>query len=176
MASMAEAADEAISTRTLSEADFAVPLTDRYFEDYQAGAVYEYGYASVTEPEIIEFARRFDPQPMHVDPEYAVTGPFGGIIASGWHTAGIFMRLYADHYLSRVASLASPGIDEIRWPAPVRPGDKLWIRTTILEARPSRSKPDRGLVHTRGEMFTGDDRQVLSLVALNFLKSRGPAT
>ena len=176
MASMAEAADEAISTRTLSEADFAVPLTDRYFEDYQAGAVYEYGYASVTEPEIIEFARRFDPQPMHVDPEYAVTGPFGGIIASGWHTAGIFMRLYADHYLSRVASLASPGIDEIRWPAPVRPGDKLWIRTTILEARPSRSKPDRGLVHTRGEMFAGDDRQVLSLVALNFLKARGPAT
>ena len=170
MASMAPEA--AAESRTLSEADFAVPITDRYFEDYKPGAVYEYGYTSATEPEIIEFARRFDPQPMHVDPEYAATGPFGGIIASGWHTSGLFMRLYADHYLSRVASLASPGIDEVRWPSPVRPGDKLWIRTTILAARRSRSKPDRGLVHTRGEMYTTDDRLVLSLVALNFLKAR----
>ena len=165
-------ADETADTRTLSEADFAVRLTDRYFEDYAVGAVYEYGYASVTEPEIIEFARRFDPQPMHVDPEYAATGPFGGIIASGFHTAGLFMRLYVNHYISRVASLASPGIDEIRWPTPVRPGAKLWIRTTILDARRSRSKPDRGLIHTRGEMFADDDRLVLSLTALNFLKAR----
>jgi acyl dehydratase len=172
MASMAAA--EPVNTRTLSEADFAVPLGDRYFEDYPEGAVYEYGYASVTEPEIIEFARRFDPQPMHVDPAWAATGPFGGIIASGWHTAGIFMRLYADHYLSRVASLASPGIDEIRWPSPLRPGEKLWIRTTIASARLSRSKPDRGLVHTKGEMFAGDDRQILTLTALNFLKTRPP--
>ena len=175
MASMAEATDNAAGTRTLSEADFTVPLTERYFEDYTEGAVYEYGYASVTEPEIIEFARRFDPQPMHVDPEYAATGPFGGIIASGWHTSGLFMRLYADHYLSRVASLASPGIDEVRWPSPVRPGDKLWIRTTILATRRSRSKPDRGLVHTRGEMFADDERPVLTLVALNFLAARNPA-
>ena len=167
MASMA-----ALDSRTLSKADFAVPLTDRYFEDYPPGAVFEYGYVSTTEPEIIEFARRFDPQPMHVDPEYAITGPFGGIIASGWQTAGMFMRLYADHYLSRVASLASPGIDEIRWPRPVRAGEQLWIRTTILEARRSRSKPDRGLIHTRGEMYTADDRLVLSLVALNFLQAR----
>ena len=111
-----------------------------------------------------------------MDPEYAVTGPFGGIIASGFHTGSLFMRLYVEHYISRVASLASPGIDEIRWPTPVRPGDKLWIRTTILETRRSKSKPDRGLVHTRGEMFADDDRPVLSLVALNFLKARGPAT
>ena len=175
MASMAEAADGLGDTRALNGADFAVPLDDRYFEDYAEGAVYEYGYASVTADEIVEFARRFDPQPMHVDPEYAATGPFGGLIASGWHTAGIFMRLYADHYLSRVASLASPGIDEVRWPSPLRPGDKLWIRTTILEARRSRSKPDRGLIRTHGEMFTGD-RQVLALTALNFLKARSPGT
>ena len=170
----AMAATEEAGTRTLSEADFAVPLTDRYFEDYLAGAVYEYGYASVTEPEIIEFAQRYDPQPMHVDPEWAATGPFAGLIASGFHTAGLFMRLYVDHYISRVASLASPGLDEIRWPTPVRPGDKLWIRTTVLETRWSKSKPDRGLVRTRGEMFTDDDRQVLSLTALNFLKARNP--
>jgi acyl dehydratase len=72
-----------------------------YFEDYEVGAVYEYGYASVSEEEIVAFAQRFDPQAMHVDAEYAARGPFGGLIASGWHTAGIFMRLHADHYLSQ---------------------------------------------------------------------------
>jgi acyl dehydratase len=116
------------ATRTLSAADFAVPIGDRYFEDYQAGAVYEYGYATVDEAELLAFARRFDPQPIHADAQSAAAGPFGGLIASGWHTGAIFMRLFADHYLSRVASLASPGIDELRWPAPVRPGDTLRLR------------------------------------------------
>ena len=159
-------------TRTLSQADFAVPIDDRYFEDYAVGAVYEYGYATVNADEIVAFAERFDPQAMHVDAQYAATGPFGGLIASGWHTAGIFMRLYADHYLSRVASLTSPGIDEIRWPAPLRPGDRVRIRTTVAEARRSRSKPDRGLVHTRGELLNQDDQPVLSLVAMNLLRAR----
>lgn len=159
-------------TRTLSEADFAVPIGERYFEDYEVGAVYEYGYATVNADEIIAFAERFDPQAMHVDAQYAATGPFGGLIASGWHTAGIFMRLYADHYLSRVASLASPGIDEIRWPAPLRPGDTVRMRTTITEARRSRSKLDRGLVRTRGELFNQDDKPVLTLVAMNLLQAR----
>ena len=130
-------------TRTLSTSDFRVPREDRYFEDYLPGAVYEYGYLTVTEAEILEFARRFDPQPIHIDPEFAAAGPFGGLIASGWHTASMMMRLFADHYLSRVASLASPGIDELRWPAPVRPGDQLRLRDhdpggppVPLQARP----------------------------------------
>ena len=97
-------------------ADFPVAIDERYFEDYLPGSIYEYGQASVTEDEIIEFALRFDPQPIHTDPVAAASGPFGGLIASGWHTAGIFMRLFADHYLSRVASLGSPGIDELRRP------------------------------------------------------------
>jgi acyl dehydratase len=160
------------ATRTLSAADFAVPVEDRYFEDYQAGAVYEYGYASVTEAEILAFARQFDPQPIHVDAAFAASGPFGGLIASGWHTAGIAMRLIADHYLSRVASLASPGIDELRWPAPLRPGDTLRLRTTIIEARVSRSKPDRGLVRTRGELLNSAGGTALSLVAMNLLLRR----
>ena len=164
--------DEA--TRTLSEADFAVGVADRYFEDYVVGAVYEYGYVSVSEAEIIAFAEQFDPQPIHVDTRFAGSGPFGGVIASGWHTASIAMRLVVAHYLSRAASLASPGVDELRWPAPVRPGDSLRLRATIVEARRSRSKPDRGLVRTRAELLNQHDETVLSLVAMNLLRLRNP--
>ena len=165
-----------LTSTTLSSDDFPVPIDDRYFEDYRPAAVYEYGYLTVTEAEILEFARRFDPQPIHIDPGFAAAGPFGGLIASGWHTASMMMRLFTDHYLSRVASLASPGIDELRWPAPVRPGDQLRLRTTIVEARASRSKPDRGLVRTRGELINSGDRIVLSLVAMNLLGRREPAS
>lgn len=162
-------------TRTLSEHDFAAPIDDRYFEDYMPGAVYEYGYITVSEAEILDFARTFDPQPIHVDPEFAARGPFGGLIASGWHTAGIMMRLFADHCLSRVASLASPGIDELRWPAPLRPGDSVRLRVTIVEARRSRSKPDRGLVRTHAELITQNDETVLTLTAMNILRARDAA-
>jgi acyl dehydratase len=171
---MAESTGRDSTTRTLSEADFAVGVADRYFEDYAPGAVYEYGYVSVSEAEIIAFAERFDPQPIHVDARFAGSGPFGGLIASGWHTAGIAMRLVVTHYLSRIASLASPGVDELRWPAPVRPGDSLRLRTTILEARRSRSKPDRGLVRTQAELLNQQDQTALSLVAMNLLRLRNP--
>jgi acyl dehydratase len=164
-----------LSTKALGGSDFTAPIDDRYLEDYLPGAVYEYGYITVTEAEIIEFARAFDPQPIHTDPEFAATGPFGGLIASGWHTAGIMMRMFADHCLSRVASLASPGIDELRWPAPVRPGDSLRLRATIIEARRSRSKPDRGLVRTKAELINADDQIVLELTAMNILRAREPA-
>jgi acyl dehydratase len=170
---MSEFTSEAArGTRTLSRADFAAPITDRYFEDYEPGAVYEYGYITVSEAEIIEFARRFDPQPFHVDAELAVHGPFGGLIASGWHTCGMLMRVFGDHYLSRVASLGSPGVDEIRWAAPVRPADSLHLRTTIVEARRSRSKPDRGLVRTHAELLNQRGETPLSLVAMNLLRAR----
>ena len=100
----------------MSPSTFITPSEDRYFEDYPVGAVYDFdGTIAVSEEEIIAFARQFDPQPFHIDREVAQHSEFGGIIASGWHTAGIMMRLYADQYLSKVASLASPGIDELRW-------------------------------------------------------------
>jgi acyl dehydratase len=171
---VAAASGQGSATRTLSATDFAVDVAARYFEDYLAGAVYEYGYASVSEAEIIAFAERFDPQPIHVDARFAVGGPFGGLIASGWHTAGIAMRLIVTHYLSQVASLASPGVDELRWPAPVRPGDSLRLRTAIVQTRRSRSKPDRGLVRTRAELLNQHDQTVLSLVAMNLLRLRQP--
>jgi acyl dehydratase len=162
-------------SRTLSDTDFTTSVDDRYYEDYVPGRIYEYGYASVTQDEIIDFATKFDPQPIHIDPQYAASGPFGGIIASGWHTGSVFMRLFADHYVSRVASMASPGMDEVRWAVPLRPGDSLRLRTTIEQARVSRSKPDRGLVHTRAELINQDDLTVMSLVAMALFRRRDAA-
>ena len=161
-----------MTTRTLSAADFSAPMDDRWFEDYAAGAVYEYGHLTVSEAEILDFAGMFDPQPIHVDPAFAAAGPFGGIIGSGWHSAGLAMRLVADHYLSRVASLASPGVDELRWRVPLRPGDTVRLRTTIAETRPSRSKPDRGLVITQCELINADDGVPVAFRAMNFLSRR----
>jgi len=175
MISMRQPAGPAGATRTLSDDDFAAPIDDRYFEDYEPGAVYEYGYVTVTEAQILDFARTFDPQPIHVDPEYAARGPFHGLIASGWHTAGIMMRMLVDHYLSRIASLGSPGLDELRWPAPVRPGDSLRLRATVVEVRRSRSKPDRGLVRTQSELINQNDEVVLQVTAMNILRAREPA-
>ena len=160
------------ATRTLSPEDFGVSIEERYFEDYVVGATYEYGYATLNEDEIIDFARRYDPQPFHVDRQFAATGPFGGIIASGFHTNAVFMRMFADHYLSRVASLGSPGFDELRWTLPVRPGDELRLRTIIVEARPSRSKADRGLVRTRAELLNQDDALIMGLSIMNLLQRR----
>ncbi|HST67992.1 MAG TPA: MaoC family dehydratase [Mycobacteriales bacterium] len=159
-------------TRVLSETDFAAPPEDRWFEDYRPGAVYEYGHVPVTEAEILEFATRFDPQPIHVDRAYAASGPFGGIIGSGWHSGSLAMRLIADHYLSRVASLASPGLDELRWQVPLRPGDTLSLRATILEARVSRSRPDRGVVITGAELVNQDGGRPITFRATNFLRLR----
>ncbi|WP_033293897.1 MaoC family dehydratase [Amycolatopsis jejuensis] len=152
--------------------EFTTPIDDRWFEDYPEGAVYEFGDTTVTEEEIIEFATKYDPQSFHVDPAAAKEGPFGGLIASGWHTTSLMMRMFADHYLSKVASLGSPGIDDLRWPRPVRPGDRLRMRATITESRRSQSKPDRGLVRTQMELFNGADELVFSASAVNFVAVR----
>jgi acyl dehydratase len=157
---------------TLSATDFVAPIEDRYFEDYVPGSVYEYGSVAVTEADIIDFARRYDPQDMHVDPAIAARGDFGGLIASGWQTVTIMMQLFVGHFLSKVASLASPGIDELRWTRPVRPGDALRIRVTILEATRSRSRPDRGMVRTLVEVLNQNGEIVMSLKPMNLLRCR----
>jgi len=156
----------------VSATEFAVPIADRYFEDYVPGAVFEYGEVPVTEAEIVEFARRFDPQYIHVDRERAIQGPFGGLIASGWHTAAMMMRLIVDNFLPKSASLGSPGIDELRWLHPVRPGDVLSVRLSILEATRSRSKPDRGVVRTLCEVLSQDREVVMSLKGMNIIACR----
>lgn len=173
---VASALIDAAGTTCLSERDFAAPIDDRYFEDYQAGAVYEYGWIAVTEPQIIAFANAFDPQLMHTDPTASQDGPFGGLIASGWHTAAVGMRLFVDHYVSRVASLAAPGMEELRWPRPVRPGDRLKLRVTVESTRLSASRPDRGLVTTHLLVLNQDQQDVMSVKAVNFcgIRSAGP--
>jgi acyl dehydratase len=144
----------------------------RYFDDYAPGASYECGTVGIDEASIIAFAKEFDPQPIHVDPAAAVNGPFGGLIASGWHTAGLVMRLLVENYLSVEASLGGAGADEIRWPYPVRPGDMLRVRATVLESRRSLSKPDRGIVKTLAEAVNQDGRTVMRCTAINFLLVR----
>lgn len=159
----------------MSEARFSTPIDQRYFEDYAAGAVFEFGPIAVDETEVIAFAQRFDPQWIHTDPQAAAQGPFHGIIASGWHSVGLLMRLFVQHYLSSVASLASPGVDEVRWTKPVRPGDQLTLRVTTVQTRRSNSKPDRGLVHSVLEGINQHGEVVVSLKAMNMLKTRHPA-
>jgi acyl dehydratase len=151
---------------------FSHPIDDRYFEDYVEGAVHSFGSIAVEADEIMAFAKRFDPQAFHTDPEAAKQTPFRGLIASGWHTVGLMMRLYVEHYLTHVASLASPGIDELRWLKPVRPGDTLSVRVTVLKATPSRSKPDRGAVTSFIEVFNQAGEAVMTLRAVNMIARR----
>lgn len=153
-------------------ADFIAPVEDRYFEDYRPGFEQIYGPVEVTEAEIVAFASRYDPQVMHIDPVRAASGPFGGLIASGWQTGALLMRLYVERYLTHVASLASPGLDELRWLKPVRPGDRLRLRVKVLSADPSRSKPDRGMVRTLIEGLNQHDEVVMSVTAMNLIGRR----
>ncbi len=145
---------------------------ERYFEDYKPGAVFAGGAIAVSAAEIIEFARKYDPQPMHIDPEAAASGHFGGLIASGWHTAALTMRLFADHFLSPASSIASPGLDELRWQKPVRPGDLLSLRVTVIEARHSRSKPEQGVVRGLLEALNQQGEVVMSLKSINLVRCR----
>jgi len=142
----------------------------RYWEDFHAGEVTEIGPVTVSEAEIIEFAKRYDPQSFHVDP--AVEGPFGGLIASGWHTTALFMGMFVRAVLLDTASLGSPGVDELRWLAPVRPGDTLTGRVTVDEVRESSKDPARGTVLTTSEVFNQDGVLVMRLRARGFFARR----
>jgi acyl dehydratase len=144
----------------------------RYFEDYPVGAVFTGGPIRVGEAEILDFARRYDAQPMHVDKQAADAGPFGGLIASGWHTGALMMQLFVAHFLSPASSLASPGLDELRWLKPVRPGDELSLKVTVLTARPSHSHFDRGVVTSLVEVLNQDGEAVMTLKPVSLLRRR----
>ena len=145
----------------------------RYFEDFRVGEVLPLGSRQVSEAEIIAFARQFDPQPFHTDPERARAGAFGGLVASGWHTCALYMRLLVDGFVTTVAeSMGSPGIDKIEWLKPVRPGDTLTGRITILELVPSKSRPDRGAIKCLGEMLNQQGEIVMAMRNVGFFRRR----
>lgn len=144
----------------------------RYFEDFTPGDIIELGTHTITKERIIAFAKEFDPQPFHVDEAAARRTVYGGLLASGWHTASVTMRLLYDGLLRETASHGSPGIDELRWLKPVRPGDTLSARMTILERIPSRSKPDRGLVRSLTELRNQHGEVVMTLKGLSLLGRR----
>jgi acyl dehydratase len=151
---------------------FATPVEDRYFEDYVPGDVHEFGSIIVEEDEMIAFARRFDPQPFHTDPAAAKQSVFGGLIASGWYTASLAMRLLVDNYISRVASLGSPGADEVHWRKPVRPGDTLSIRVTLIESKVSRSKPNQGTIRVYIEVLNQHREVVMTWKGIGMYRCR----
>ena len=134
-----------------------------YWEDLQPGEALEIGSHRFTAEDIVAFARQFDPQPFHTDPVAAKQTIFGGLIASGWHTCAIAMRLMVDSYIGRSASMGSPGLDNIRWLAPVRAGDTITFRRRILAARASASKPGAGLVQTRWEAQNQRGEMVMTM-------------
>jgi len=143
-----------------------------YWEDFPAGKVWEYGSRTLTEQEIIAFASEWDPQRFHTDPQAAKETPYGGIIASGWHTGCVMMRFMCDAYLSEASCIGSPGIEEWRFALPVRPADTLRYRGTVLEARPSASKPDRGIVKWRWELLNQRDEVAVLIVGTQFFLRR----
>ncbi|GAC1323397.1 MAG: MaoC family dehydratase [Chloroflexota bacterium] len=146
----------------------------RYYEDFSVGEIVDLGEVSLTADDIIEFATRYDPQPMHVDPAAGATSIYGSLIASGWQTAACYMRLVVDRVLADTASIGSPGIDSLRWLKPVKPGDVLSGRFTVLETKTSRSRPDWGIVRSRGEMLNQNDDVVMQVEAANFFTRRHP--
>lgn len=140
------------------------------FAEFHAGQVLTAGPYAVTEDEVLGFARSYDPQWFHTDPAAAEEGRFGGLIASGWHTCAIAMRLVADKALHGSESFASPGIEYIRWPHPVRPGDRLALTATVQEVRRSASKPGLGILRWRWELANQDGAAVLDLVATSLFQ------
>ena len=148
-------------------------MTKRYWEDFAVGEVLELGRTvPVTQEAIVAFAGQFDPQYFHLDPEKAKGSIFGGLVASGWHTAAMVMRLWVDEIVSHTVSMGSPGVEELRWPAPVRPGDTLTAKAVVLELRPSKSRPEMGLVRWRAETFNQRNELVFTMTGTSFIGRR----
>ncbi len=145
-----------------------------YWEDFYPGQVLEAGGASLSAEEIIEFGKKYDPQPFHIDEEQAKQSVFGRLIASGWQTASLCMRLICDLYLLEAASLGSPGVDELRWVKPVYPGDTLHLKSTVLETRASASRPDMGTVRSRSEIYNQHGELVMHMSGVGMFRRRSP--
>jgi acyl dehydratase len=146
-----------------------------HFEDFEPGEVAAYGEHRLTREEVLAFASEYDPQPFHLDDEAARDTLLGGLAASGWHACSILMRLNCDGFLNRSSSMGAPGIDEVKWLKPLRPGVMLSVRRHCLEARTSRSRPELGLVKFRFELVAGQDEVVMTQTGSILFRRRQPA-
>lgn len=147
----------------------------RYWDDIKEGEVVELGSRTLDKERMLAFAREFDPQPFHTDEKAAEASIWGGLIASGWLTGSVLMRIFYDGFLKDTASMGSPGLDELRWLKPVRPGDTLSARLIVLETAASRSKPDRGIVRSLMEVLNQHGEIVMTTKGVNFFKRRSAA-
>ena len=145
---------------------------DLYFEDFTVGREFRTDGATVTESQILDFALAFDPQPFHMDLEAAKQSMFGGLIASGFHSMALTFRLFAQTRALAACSLGSPGVDEVRWLRPVRPGDTLRATVQVVEQRPSGSKPDRGIIRLRWTALNQRSEPVLTMTSMQLVKRR----
>ena len=147
-------------------------MTVLYFEDITVGEKIVSPERTVTKEEILDFAHKYDPQPFHIDEEAAKKSIYGGIIASGWHTASILMRLMVDNMTNQRAGLGSPGFDDLRWVRPLRPGDTLHYESIVVETHQSKSRPEMGIVKADIKLFNQNDELVLSLKSTGMVKTR----
>jgi len=150
-------------------------MTAYYLEDFAAGQIFNTGRHRVDKDQIFAFARQFDPQPFHTDEEAALKSPFQGLAASGWHTAAMTMRLMVDGEFKPAGGILGVGFDDLSWPRPVRPGDELHAQSEILEVRPSKSKPDRGMIRVRTTTFNQNNEPVMFFTG-NLLVPKRPAS
>ena len=150
------------------------PASKLYWEDFTPGRVMAYGPRRVTREEILDFAAEFDPQPFHLDETAALATMLGGLCASGWHSCCILMRMMADGFVLNSSSMGAPGVDEVQWLAPIRPGDDLTLRATVLSTRASGSRPDMGFVNVLLELFNAAGKPVMTLKAPLMFGRRAP--
>jgi acyl dehydratase len=162
-----------LSLRKPSSFGSDLPVPQLYWEDFHPGRVFEHGPRRVSRQEIVAFAAEFDPQPMHLDEDAARNTMVGGLCASGWHACSILMRMAVDAFAHRAAGMGAPGVDEVRWLAPIRPDDALHLRATVVEARASRSRPDMGFVRFAFELFNGAGVRVMTLGSSMMMGRRG---
>lgn len=152
-----------------------LPPRERWFEDFVLGERFEFGDRLVTQEEIVEFARRYDPQPFHVDPAAARDSSFGTLVASGWMTGAIGMALMVEHFIAPLSAMGSPGVERLQWRRPVKCGDRLRMRVTVLDTRRSRSKPDRGVLRLRQELVDRAGQTVMFQESLALMRCRTPS-
>ncbi len=150
-------------------------MTERYFEDFAVGQVFNSGRLRVDKEQILAFAKEFDPQPYHLDDEAARKSAFRGLVASGWHTAALTMRLMVDGEFKPAGGILGVGFDELSWPRPVRPGDELHAKSEVLEVRPSKSRPDRGLIKVQTTTLNQNDEAVQIFTANLIVPRRSTA-